>query len=354
MGIKQTTAQYRLNYLWNTKIEIAKAINEVGKNKGIHVNPRETFISFAEKILKLETSVWSSALDSPDPHLTITENGYYKVSDLSLTQFGDASAKTVVSSFYVNVQSAPIIIGNPRLECGGISNVGTNPPDYDFNETFTGDIPTILSQLANRLGIVMGAQAIKDGTNWNVTFDNNKVIIFSESGSITSQSGLSLGTISGSPVTFKIIKNTKAIFLTMSDGLSYTAGKSFILATTDNGDDAAWVNLGYDECGYSSHSNLSVIIGGTVITPDVNDFSYYRTDYDTIYGSHITNYMMYNTTMVIQNNTGVCIVDFGENLFIGPRPGRGGGTTIPISFHLGNSDFSALLNSSCFWQRTST
>ena len=103
MGILQSTAQYRLNYLWNTKIEIAKSINEVGKNKDIHVNPRDTFISFAEKILKLETSVWSSALDSQDPHLTITENGYYKVSDLSLRQFGDASKKTVVSSFYVNV-----------------------------------------------------------------------------------------------------------------------------------------------------------------------------------------------------------------------------------------------------------
>ena len=157
----QRSTAYRLNYLWYTKQAIADAINDVGKNKGISVNPRQDFAKFAEKILKLQTSVWSSAFikvepvgnENPrsehwfeyideyfqpseditvdpskqyykqPPHaLVITENGYYKVSDLSLKEFGEADAKTVASSFYVSVQSAPIIIGNTKMECGTVAS----------------------------------------------------------------------------------------------------------------------------------------------------------------------------------------------------------------------------------------
>lgn len=347
MGIKQTTAQYRLNYLWNTKIEIAKAINEVGKNKGISVNPRQDFAKFAEKILKLQTSVWSSANDSEDPHLTITENGYYKVSDLSLEQFGDASRKTVVSSFYVNVQSAPIIIGNNHLEYGIVTNVGTKAPVYNFNETFTGDIPTILTQLMSRLGIVMGVQAVKSGSNWTATFDNGKVIIFSESGSISTPSGLSLGSLSGSSITVKIIQNTKAIYFTTSDGLTYTAGKTFILASTDADEDAAWINLGDDDNGSSTWGNLSAVINNEIISGlNLSDFdAYYGT-----YKSDRNGYIMYNLIMPYKQNS-ICTVDFGENIFIGPMLYPSLGNSIPMSYTLGNSEFAAIINNSGFWQR---
>ena len=58
---------------------------------------------------------------------------------MSLREFGEADAKTVASSFYVSVQSAPIIIGNGKMECGTITNRGTNSPNYDFDESFTGN-----------------------------------------------------------------------------------------------------------------------------------------------------------------------------------------------------------------------
>lgn len=343
---KQSSTAYRLNYLWYTKQEIASAINEVGKNKGISVNPRQDFAKFAEKILKLSTSVWSSANDSEDPHLTITENGYYKVSDLSLEQFGDASKKTVVSSFYVNVQSAPIIIGNNHLEYGTIANRGTKSPIYNFNETFTGDIPTILTQLMSRLGIVMGVQAVKEGTNWIATFDNGKVMIFSESGDISTPSGLSLGNLSGSTITVKIIKNTKAIYFTTSDGLTYSAGKSFVLATTDNDEDAAWINIGDGESIASNMNNLKVILNGEVFIASGNS-ALVSSGINWNYSEQYDDYVLVNLSGAFKSGC-VCIVDFGENLFLGPSLYN---TTIPVSFKLGYSEFAALHKESCFWQR---
>ena len=371
MGIRQTTAQYRLNYLWNTKIEIAKAINEVGKNKSIHVNPRETFISFAEKILKLETSVWSSAQDSEDPHLTITENGYYKVSDLSLRQFGDASKKTVVSSFYVNVQSAPIIIGNGKMECGAITNRGTKSPDYDFDESFTGNnLAEILTQFVNRLGIVMGAQVVKDGSTWTVTFDNGKVITISESGSINSASGIFLAAVAYSgptfAITFRIIKNTKAIFFTTIDIRPSTSqAKSFILATTDRGEDAAWIHLGTGEHGNGAgKGNIYVVLNGTIINypglgfpqQQILPFPTYVDGY-SYSGQELykNNYMLYSVIMVeyIMSSESYhsIVIDFGENLFLGPVIFEASEINPPVSFDLNSVEFSVLLKNSCFWQR---
>lgn len=364
MGILQSTAQYRLNYLWNTKIEIAKAINEVGKNKAIHVNPRDTFISFAEKILKLETSVWSSALDSEDPHLTITENGYYKVSDLSLRQFGDASRKTVVSSFYVNVQSAPIIIGNKRLEYGKASNRGTKSPVYDFDETITGDSEAILDQLASRLGIVMGAQAVKEGDDWLITFDNGKTLIFRDLDSSRWEFAVSTPSfrysvssdliliIQGPVVNFKIIKNTKAIFLSCTDARS--GNQAFVLGTTSKGCDAAFRNLGTGEClPYTvGHGQLCVIFDPELTKShfgceNTGDFPAATSEYsDTdVYPGH-DYYIMYNLMCARSNAYGVETIDFGENLFLGPKVSAG-----PKSYSLNNSEFAALLDNSCFWQR---
>ena len=211
MGILQSTAQYRLNYLWNTKIEIAKAINEVGKNKAIHVNPRDTFISFAEKILKLETSVWSSARDSEDPHLTITENGYYKVSDLSLRQFGDASKKTVVSSFYVNVQSAPIIVGDSNLEAGTITNRGNESPRFNSDRTYTSDvISNFLLQASGDLGFTYTTS----GSDHTITFYNGIQMVLSDDGSIKTVLGnYSVGTITDlNNNTIKVLQNENTVF----------------------------------------------------------------------------------------------------------------------------------------------
>lgn len=387
---KQSSTAYRLNYLWYTKQEIASAINEVGKNKGISVNPRQDFAKFAEKILKLQTSVWSSAFikvepvgnENPraehwfeyideyfqpsediavdpskqyykqPPHaLTITENGYYKVSDLSLREFGEADAKTVASSFYVSVQSAPIIIGNNHLEYGTITDRGTKSPVYNFNETFTGDIPTILTQLMSRLGIVMGVQAVKEGTNWTATFDNGKVMIFSESGDISTPSGLSLGNLSGSTITVKIIKNTKAIYFTTSDGLTYSAGKSFVLATTDNNEDAAWINIGDGESIVSTMNNLKAIVNGEVFTASGNS-ALVVSGISWDYSEQYDEYVLVNMSGAFKSGYS-CIVDFGENLFLGPKPGRHTQTTVPASFKLGYSEFAALLDNSCFWQRLS-
>lgn len=365
----QGSTAYRLNYLWYTKQEIASAINEVGKNKGISVNPRQDFAKFAEKILKLQTSVWSSANDSEDPHLTITENGYYKVSDLSLEQFGDASKKTVVSSFYVNVQSAPIIIGNTKMECGTVASRRTKSPDYDFDESFTGSsLAEILTQFVSRLGIVMGAQAVKNGNTWTVTFDNGKVITISESGSIHSASGIFLATIAYGgptfPITFRLIKNTKAIFFTTIDTRpTISQAKSFILATTDRGEDAAWVHLGNGENGNGTRGeNIYIVLNGSVIDygevrqiaplPFPSYMDTYSSDGQVIYSN---SYMMYNVTMmeviVTSSSFYGIAIDFGENLFIGPVIYANSEIEPPVSFTLNNSEFSVLLKNSCFWQR---
>lgn len=405
MGIPQTTAQYRLNYLWNTKIEIAKAINEVGKNKGISVNPRQDFAKFAEKILKLQTSVWSSAFIQVEPvgnenpraehwfeyideyfqpseditvdpskqyykqpphSLIITENGYYKVSDLSLREFGEADAKTVASSFYVSVQSAPIIIGNSVLEYGSITNKGIKTPEYDFDEEFVGDnVASIVSQLVSRLGIVLGAQAVRNENGWTVTFDNGKVMIFSDTGTITNTYGTQLGLIyiSGPPGTktiVRIIKNTKAIFMTMTDDYSQSKTfRTFILATTDNGEDASWIHLGEGDgdIGWGSSGKFYAMLNGSLIPVELNNplfvpFNGYRHD---VYDDDCNEYLMWSLLSIEDAHQGsnleMCQVDFGENIFIGPKIGSSSTQMVPKSYTLNNSEFAALIDNSCLWQR---
>ncbi len=398
----QDSTAYRLNYLWYTKQAIADAINDVGKNKGISVNPRQDFAKFAEKILKLQTSVWSSAFiqvepvgnENPraehwfeyideyfqpsediivnpskqyykqPPHaLTITENGYYKVSDLSLREFGEADAKTVASSFYVSVQSAPIIIGDKRLEYGKASNRGTKTPVYDFDETITGDSETILDQLASRLGIVMGAQAVKEGDNWFITFDNGKTLIFRDldsdrlefavsSPSFWNQSTDLILIVKGPAVNFKIIKNTKAIFLSCTD--ARTGTQAFVIGTTSKGCEAAFRNLGTGECLPYNMGNARLYV---VFDPELTkihfgcenlgDFPAATSEYsDTdVYPGH-DYYIMYNSMFARSSYYGVEMIDFGENLFLGPKVSAG-----PKSYSINNSEFTALLDNSCFWQR---
>ena len=410
---KQSSTAYRLNYLWYTKKAIADAINEVGKNKGISVNPRQDFAKFAEKILKLETSVWSSAFIKVEPvgnenpraehwfeyideyfqpsedivvdptkqyykqpphSLVITENGYYKVSDLSLKEFGEADVKTVASSFYVSVQSAPIIIGNGKMECGTITHRGTKSPNYDFDESFTGNnLTEILTQFVNRLGPVMGAQVVKDGSIWTVTFDNGKVITISESGSINSASGIFLAAVAYGgptfPITFRIIKNTKAIFFTTIDVRpSASQAKSFILATTDRGEDAAWIHLGTGEHGNGAgKDNIYVVLNGAIINypgfgyPDQQllPFPTYRDGY-SYKGQELyaNDYMLYSVIMIeyliSPNSYFSIVVDFGENLFVGPVIYAASEINPPVSFDLNSVEFSVLLKNTCFWQRKET
>lgn len=97
--------------LYDAKKEIADAITDVGEKYGIKANEADSFRSYADKILKIGNSIWSSAEDSEEQHLLITENGYYDVNDLSKRYFDDADKYSAVSSLWISVQSAPIVTG---------------------------------------------------------------------------------------------------------------------------------------------------------------------------------------------------------------------------------------------------
>ena len=214
----------------------------------------------------------------------------------------------------------------------------------------------------------MGAQVVKDGSIWTVTFDNGKVITISESGSINSASGIFLAAVAYGgptfPITFRIIKNTKAIFFTTIDVRpTISQAKSFILATTDRGEDAAWVHLGNGENGNGARANnIYIVLNGSVIDygevrqiaplPFQSYMDTYSSDGQVIYSN---GYMMYNVTMmeviVTSSSFYGIVIDFGENLFIGPVIYERSEIEPPVSFTLNNSEFSVLLKNSCFWQR---
>ncbi len=356
MGIKQTTAQYRLNYLWNTKIEIAKAINEVGKNKSIHVNPRETFISFAEKILKLETSVWSSALDSEDPHLTITENGYYKVSDLSLEQFGDASKKTVVSSFYVNVQSAPIIIGGSNLEAGTITDRGNKSPIFDSNRTYTSDvISNFLLQGSSDLGFTYTTS----GSDHTITFSNGIQMILSDDGTIKTVLGdYTVGSITDlNNNQIRVLQNENTVFFWVEymtvinsnwpRGISaFGLTKPIVIEqeTEDIPKDVMIVLAG-GSAEYSIREDSWVAnVQADILSSNVN----------RVYG--LTNdYIFYNLTTFggsyhypETGSSGLYQKDLGTNLFYGPRVQA---SDYPASCKLNNAEYISLMPNTNLWQR---
>lgn len=356
MGIKQTTAQYRLNYLWNTKIEIAKAINEVGKNKGIHVNPRETFISFAEKILKLETSVWSSALDSPDPHLTITENGYYKVSDLSLEQFGDASRKTVVSSFYVNVQSAPIIIGGSNLEAGTITNRGNKSPIFDSNRTYTSDvISNFLLQGSSDLGFTYTTS----GSDHTITFSNGIQMILSDDGTIKTVAGdYTVGSITDlNSNQIRVLQNENTVFfwvehMTVIDsnwprGISaFGLTKPIVIEQeTEDIPKDVMIILAGGSAEYSiREDSWTANVQSDILTTNVNH----------AYGL-ANDYVFYNLTTFggayhypERGSGGVYQKDLGTNLFYGPRVQA---ADYPASCKLNNAEYISLMPNTNLWQR---
>lgn len=356
MGIKQTTAQYRLNYLWNTKIEIAKAINEVGKNKDIHVNPRETFISFAEKILKLETSVWSSALDSPDPHLTITENGYYKVSDLSLTQFGDASAKTSVSSFYVNVQSAPIIIGGSNLEAGTITNRGNKSPIFDSNRTYTSDvISNFLLQGSSDLGFTYTTS----GSDHTITFSNGIQMILSDDGTIKTVAGdYAVGSITDlNNNQIRVLQNENTVFFWVEhmnvNGSGWPIGISAFGLTKPK--------VLEQETESTPKVVMVIIAGGNsefAIREDGWDANVYanilKNNVNTIYGPS-NDYIFYNLTafdnVYHYPETGSSAMyqkDLGTNLFYGPFVQT---ADYPASCKLNNAEYISLMPNTNLWQR---
>lgn len=115
--------------LYDAKCEIADAINEVGVDYGVKVSSADNFRSYADKIRHIGNSIWSSADDSQDQHLLITENGYYDVNDLSKQYFDDADKFSAASSFYVSVQSAPIIVGKRNLYIGESEEITVSGPE---------------------------------------------------------------------------------------------------------------------------------------------------------------------------------------------------------------------------------
>lgn len=356
MGILQTTAQYRLNYLWNTKIEIAKAINEVGKNKSIHVNPRETFISFAEKILKLETSVWSSADDSEDPHLTITENGYYKVSDLSLRQFGDASKKTVVSSFYVNVQSAPIIVGDSNLEAGTITNRGNESPRFNSDRTYTSDvISNFLLQASGDLGFTYTTS----GSDHTITFYNGIQMILSDDGSIKTANGnYSIGAITDlNSNTIKVLQNENTVFF-------WVEHMTVNYSSWPRGISAFGLTKPITICRETEGIPEVVMI---TIEGENADFSIREDGFDSNCYQHLctywvnsnygeaNDYIFYNLGCFVgpyhypESGSGaVYQKDLGSNLFYGPRVAI---NDYPASCELNGNKYISLMPGTNLWQR---
>lgn len=102
----------KIKLINDAKIEIAEAITEVGEPLNIKAYPHEVFRDYADKIRAIGHSIWSSADDSEEQHLLITENGYYDVNELSKKYFDDPDKYNAVSSFYVSVQSSPVYVTN--------------------------------------------------------------------------------------------------------------------------------------------------------------------------------------------------------------------------------------------------
>lgn len=354
---KQSSTAYRLNYLWYTKQEIASAINEVGKNKGISVNPRQDFAKFAEKILKLQTSVWSSANDSEDPHLTITENGYYKVSDLSLEQFGDASKKTVVSSFYVNVQSAPIIIGgDSNLEAGTITNRGNESPRFNSDRTYTSDvISNFLLQASGDLGFTYTTS----GSDHTITFYNGIQMILSDDGSIKTVLGnYSVGTITDlNNNTIKVLQNENTVFfwvehMTVSNA-SWPRGISAfgltkpitICRETEGIPEVVMITI------EGENADFAIREDGW----DANCYQYLYTSWVNSNYGEASDYIFYNLGCFTglhhypeRGSGAVYQKDLGSNLFYGPRVAI---NDYPASCELNNAKYISLMPGTNLWQR---
>lgn len=100
----------KIKLINDAKIEIAQAITDVGEPLNIKAYPHEVFRDYADKIRAIGHSIWSSADDSEEQHLLITENGYYDVNELSKKYFDDPDKYNAVSSFYVSVQSSPVYV----------------------------------------------------------------------------------------------------------------------------------------------------------------------------------------------------------------------------------------------------
>lgn len=115
--------------LYDAKKEVADAITDVGEKFGIKANEADSFRSYADKILKIGNSIWSSAEDSEEQHLLITENGYYDVNDLSKKYFDDADKYSAVSSLWISVQSAPVIVGKRNIYVGESSEITVSRPE---------------------------------------------------------------------------------------------------------------------------------------------------------------------------------------------------------------------------------
>lgn len=353
---KQSSTAYRLNYLWYTKQEIASAINEVGKNKGISINPRQDFAKFAEKILKLTMSVWSSANDSEDPHLTITENGYYKVSDLSLAQFGDASAKTVVSSFYVNVQSAPIIIGGSNLEAGTITNRGNKSPIFDSNRTYTSDvISNFLLQGSSDLGFTYTTS----GSDHTITFSNGIQMILSDDGTIKTVAGdYTVGSITDlNSNQIRVLQNENTVFFWV-EHMSVN-GSNWPSAISAFGLTKPKI---LEQETESTPKVVMVIIAGVNAEYAIREDGWDANVYADILTSNVNNvyglsndYIFYNLTafdnIYHYPETGSSAMyqkDLGTNLFYGPRVPA---SDYPASCKLNNAEYISLMPNTNLWQR---
>jgi len=120
--------------LYEAKKEIADAITDVGEKFGIKANEADSFRSYADKILKIGNSIWSSAEDSEEQHLLITENGYYDVNDLSKRYFDDADKYSAVSSLWISVQSAPIVTGEEWIFDESENDGSYIPEDIDHQD----------------------------------------------------------------------------------------------------------------------------------------------------------------------------------------------------------------------------
>lgn len=119
----------KIKVINDAKIEIAKAITEVGAPLNIKAYPHEVFRDYADKIRAIGHSIWSSADDSQEQHLTITENGYYDINELSKKYFDDPDKYNAASSFYINVQSAPVEVGEKCLWIGDAEEIEIARPE---------------------------------------------------------------------------------------------------------------------------------------------------------------------------------------------------------------------------------
>lgn len=146
--------------LYEAKKEIADAITDVGEKFGIKANEADSFRSYADKILKIGNSIWSSAEDSEEQHLLITENGYYDVNDLSKQYFDDADKYSAVSSLWISVQSAPVIVGKRNIYVGEASEITVSRPeplvvgaDYATQDDFIDALATALNATKTKVSI---------------------------------------------------------------------------------------------------------------------------------------------------------------------------------------------------------